>query len=366
MYPSGPSPLTTSMTNNYNTAAATGTSNYNDIMGAYKNEYGQVPAPTQFGYNRVDATRPGELNESYAALRGALPGYQEFANTGGYSPTDIQELRARGTSPIRAAYGNSMMQLDRARSLGGSAGAPNYIAALSKMQREQPGQMASAMTDVNARLAEDIRSGKLAGLGGMTQVGGQMGQLSSAEAGRQLQAAISNQGADLQSKGMTEESLMNNFRNKMGALGAMTSLYGTSPGMAGTFGNQVLGATGQENNYNLGLLNAQRGALNPASQGTPWWHTALKVAGTVAPYAAMAFSSRTLKEDIKPIRNAFSKKLKELPIYTWKYKGEDTTHMGPIAEEFKDKFGIGDGKTLHLADVMGVMLASRKEELANA
>ena len=31
-----------------------------------------------------------------------------------------------------------------------------------------------------------------------------------------------------------------------------------------------------------------------------------------------------------------------------------------MAEDFKRIFGVGDGKTLHLADVMGVTLAAAK------
>ena len=83
----------------------------------------------------------------------------------------------------------------------------------------------------------------------------------------------------------------------------------------------------------------------------------------MAPYVAMAASSRELKEDIEEVKDTskFAKYLKDIPLYTWKYKGDKTTHFGPIAEEFKDKFGIGDGKTLHLADVMGVTLAAAKE-----
>src|SRR5690606_15750616 len=113
------------------------------------------------------------------------------------------------------------------------------------------------------------------------------------------------------------------------------------------------------NQFGLGLLDAQLRGYGTPPGSEPWWKTALGVAGTVAPYAAIAFSSRELKEDIKPVKNTskFAKYLKELPLYTWKYKGDKVKHFGPIAEEFKKKFGIGDGKTLHLADVMGVVLA---------
>jgi len=134
-----------------------------------------------------------------------------------------------------------------------------------------------------------------------------------------------------------------------------------------------------------------------ANKGTPWWKTALHYAGVAAPYVAMAMSdqnqktdaqgipmddnlyaesSRYIKDHISPKHvgrgstksSPFTSKLKELQLYTWKYKDDPdkTTHFGPMAQEFKEKFNIGDGKTLHLADVMGVVLASQKEAVKDA
>jgi hypothetical protein len=181
--------------------------------------------------------------------------------------------------------------------------------------------------------------------------------------------------------------------------------------MSSMFGNQALNAWQQRagmeqsrNQFGMGLLDAQlRGfGAQEGAKGDPWWKTALHYAGVAAPYVAMAvsdqnqktdiqpvnqnnqnyqfgqvnfpqndfytWSSRTMKHNIKPVGRGstikgsnFTNKLKELQLYTWKYKGDDTTHFGPMAQDFKKKFGIGDGKTLHLADVMGVVLASQKE-----
>jgi hypothetical protein len=364
-----------------NRARDTNMADYSRIMGGYGDFTKNLGGPTKFSFNRVSARRPEELGEAYGYLREAVPGYRDFAATGGYSNSDIQELRARGISPIRAAYGNTMMELDRARALGGNAGAPNYIAALSRAQRELPGQMADAMTTVNAGLADSIRQGKLAGLAGLTGIGGTMGGLSSDEAGRMLQADLANQGADLQVQGMNEASLQNLRQMQLAGLSGQAGLYGTTPAMAATFGNQALNAwqnrIGMEDSrLNRGLgylgtqLDARRLTQQDEQQRTPWWKTALGVAGTVAPYAAMAFSSRNFKTDIKPSDKrevkGFAKALKNLPLYTWRYKGDDVRHFGPIAEEFKEKFGVGDGKTLHLVDVMGVMLAAGKEAVSHA
>lgn len=409
-------PISDNFMTNYNNAVGQNTQDYGNIMGAYQQFREGLGGPTKFSFDRVSAQRPKELGKAYGYLDEAMPGYRDFAATGGYSPQDIQELRARGVSPIRAAYGNTMMELDRARSLGGGGGAPNYIAAASRAQRDLPGQMADAMTTVNAGLADSIRQGKQFGLTGISNTGSTMGGLASSEAGRMLQAALANQGADLQSQQMGEQSLQNLRQMQLAGLGGQASLYGTTPGMSSMFGNQALNAWQQRagmeqarNQFGLGLLDAQLRGYGSQEQnkGTPWWQTALQVAGTAAPYVAMAASDRNIKQDIQPVNpnyqfgqvnlnqpstdnlftyssrlmkdnikpvgrsstikgSNFTKKLKDLQLYTWKYKGDDTTHFGPMAQDFKKKFGIGDGKTLHLADVMGVVLASQKEQVKNA
>lgn len=346
---------------------------YGDMMGNYRNMFSEISGrkPTQFNWERVNYTRPEELNEAYGYLREGAGGYRDFAKTGGYSEQDVNELRARGINPIRAAYGNTIRELSRANTLGG--GASNYIAARSRAQRELPQQMADAMTTVNANLADSIRQGKLAGLAGLSGIGGTMGGLSSDEAGKQLQAALANSQGSLQAAGMTEGAYNDWIGNRMGVLNAQGNLYGTTPGMANMFGSQALqgmGMRGQfesnRNNFGLGLIDANLRALGEQqqNQGQPWWKTALGIAGTVAPYAAMAFSDKNMKEEIsRPLdHKKVMKGIKKLNLHTWKYKGDDTTHMGPMAQEVKKHLGIGDGKTLHLADIMGVMLATAKAE----
>jgi hypothetical protein len=361
-----------SMMGNYNDAVTQNKADYGGMMGNYKDLYSKVSStqPTNFSFGHVSADRPAELGEAYGNLRSAGAGYQQFADTGGYSGQDIQELRARGISPIRAAYGNTMMQLDRARSLGGGdAGAPNYIAAASRAQRELPGQMADATTNVNAGLADAIRQGKLAGLGGLANVGGTMGGLSSEEASRILSANLANSQGNLQAAGMSEQSKQSQIANMLGTLQGQNSLYGTTPGMSSMFGNQALNSYGQRQagqannqNYGLGLIDSNLRAMQSKPQGTPWWSKALQVAGTAAPYIAMAASDKNIKHDIKPIdENKVRKGIKKLNLATWKYDGSDTTHMGPMAQDVKKHLGIGDGKTIHLADIMGVMLAVSKD-----
>lgn len=300
-------PQSQQMWNNYASGSGQNLEDYSNIMGGYRNFAANLPSPTKFTPQMVSASnvgvsRPEELTKAYGYLNQAAPGYTNFAETGGYSPTDIQELRARGTSPIRSAYSNAMMEMDRSRALGGSAGSPNYIAALSRMQRELPEQLSTATTNVNAELANAIRSGKLSGLAGLTGIGSEMGGMAGAESGRQLQAGIANQGAnlqagmanqnvDLQAQGMNEQALQSQRQAQLAALSGQSGLYGTTPGMASTFGNQALNAYGQRgqleqmrNQFGLGLLDTQIRGYGGQTAQPPMWQQIAGAAGSVIPY----------------------------------------------------------------------------------
>ncbi len=295
--------------NNYNQAIGQQMGNYSDIMNQYK-QFQQGLTPSTFNFQSVSANRPKELGKAYGYLDEAMPGYREFAKTGGYSPTDVQELRARGISPIRAAYGNTMMELDRARSLGGQSGTPNYIAALSRAQRELPGQMADAMTGVNAQLAQDIRQGRQFGLQGISNTGSTMGGLASSEAQRMLQAQMANQDADLRAQGMNEQSIQAMRQMQLASMGGQANLFGTTPGMSNMFGNQALNSWQQRmgmeqmrNQFGTDMMNTQlRGyAMQPPDQ--PWWQKALNIGGQIAPFALAPFTGGTSLMGAMPFSN---------------------------------------------------------------
>lgn len=82
-----------------------------------------------------------------------------------------------------------------------------------------------------------------------------------------------------------------------------------------------------------------------------------------------AFSSKAMKENRQTVNIPEMERLLDtLVIEKWSYKPEHELgtdmHIGPYAEDFQNLFGVGDGKTLALVDVMGVLLASMKGLLA--
>ncbi len=76
--------------------------------------------------------------------------------------------------------------------------------------------------------------------------------------------------------------------------------------------------------------------------------------------SASLISHSSFKENIAPAIKILDK-LKQLQINTWHYKGDSVKHIGPMAEQFRELFGVGDGVTINLIDVVGVLLGSMKE-----
>jgi len=105
-----------------------------------------------------------------------------------------------------------------------------------------------------------------------------------------------------------------------GAIGAGTpQLFDPAVGLN-------LGAAQRSNQLAAATANAQASAArNAGIMGAVG-----KVAGAAVP---LMFSDRRLKTDIAKVGET----KKGLPIYTYKYKGDDTTQMGVMAQDVEKK-----------------------------
>jgi Chaperone of endosialidase len=78
--------------------------------------------------------------------------------------------------------------------------------------------------------------------------------------------------------------------------------------------------------------------------------------------ALVTTSTRDAKKDIVPVdTQAIYARLKALPIATWSYKQDPSTvvHLGPMAEDFYDAFGLGStNKGISVLDASTVALAA--------
>jgi hypothetical protein len=75
-----------------------------------------------------------------------------------------------------------------------------------------------------------------------------------------------------------------------------------------------------------------------------------------------SMSDRNAKENLAPVdAQAVLDKVTALPLTTWNYKSQDATvrHLGPMAQDFKAAFGLGETETgITSVDADGVALAA--------
>lgn len=192
-------------------------------------------------------------------------GFTEFSNTGGYSPTDIANMRARGVSPVRAAYANAQREIGRQRSLQGGY-SPGAFTMMGRMAREQGQTSADAIQNVEAGLAEARNKGRLSGLTGMSDIEKQRlaADLDVAKFNAQAKMSAAASGSAAAGANADRAAAANaaNMADRFKALTGMTTLYGTNPGMAETFGNQAINLAGQGGTFGLGMLGQQNATAN--------------------------------------------------------------------------------------------------------
>lgn len=191
---------------------------------------------------------------------------QQFANasqSGGYSPEDLQNIRARGISPIRSIYANAQRGIEHDRTLQGGY-SPNFNAASVKMAREMSEQLASASTAVEADIADRVAKGKATSLSGYAQLATESDRsrnaadsqnASSVNNANQFNASAVNtvnaQNAAAQASANALNASMpvdyananNTTKNStnnlgLGAVNGMVNLYGTTPANASLYGAQ--------------------------------------------------------------------------------------------------------------------------------
>ena len=141
----------------------------------------------------------------------------------------------------------------------------------------------------------------------------------------------------------------------LGLLGAQTQgQFGLSSAISGFQAPRLAGRT------------TRTETIDPVGQfgrGVDIFGTLLGQAGAAS--AGAGQSSKDVKTNKRPIDDALMlEKIEDLDIERWNYRDdpEAREHIGPYAEDFREKFEVGDpsGKTIHLLDASGVALAGVK------
>lgn len=169
----------------------------------------------------------GASNGRGGAIDKAISGYGQFADTGGFSPQDISNIRARAIAPIRSMADRNTQEIERQAAIRGQGNSPNTAAAIAKTARDANYAAGDVATNAEAMIAQLMQQGKLYGLGGLSSTG------------------LSDQSNTTSNRGLDLSAINSATGNQLSALGGKTSLYGTTPGLTNTFGNQLIASAGQ-------------------------------------------------------------------------------------------------------------------------
>lgn len=87
-----------------------------------------------------------------------------------------------------------------------------------------------------------------------------------------------------------------------------------------------------------------------------------KKAAGIGAIGSLFSSASRLKENIEMVEpDDVLAKLSGMSVYEWSYIDDDTRHIGPMAEDFRAAFNLGDGPdTIHVVDAFGTMMAALK------
>lgn len=183
-------------------------SNFANASGQQMGDYGNI----------MDRYKSLADSSGRQGVNDAMGTFGSIATTGGFNEDAI---RARALAPTRAVFDRARSELDRSRSLGGAS--PNYAAAVAKLTRDRAYGLSDASVNVEGMMEELKARNRLAAAQGLVGAGN---------------AAF----------GMDES-----IPRGMGAL------YGTSPGMIGTTGNQLLGSLGNQNQISQNMIQGRLG-----------------------------------------------------------------------------------------------------------
>ncbi len=254
---------------NYKAAANTQAADYDKIMAQYDamiKQFASNPSGPRGVEFKSVAPQTANYQQSPDVTR-SLGDLSNLSDTGGYSDEDIANLRERAISPTRSIYANAQQNVERNKALSGGY-SPNFNAVQAKLARDESAQIGDITTNANAGIAQNVASNRLAASG---VYAGAAGSANSAQAAADARnAEIVNQVNQFNSQGATQTGMFNSqtaldnskFRSGtvLNAIGGKASLYGTSPALTKTFGDQVVQASqlgqGQQqlNNQKLNLI----------------------------------------------------------------------------------------------------------------
>lgn len=296
------------------------------INGALNSAAGQMERIGQQNQvaNHAQAVRSGAYGGDRQAVQDSMNNYNTQVGIGNMYSQGLQSAVNQAGQQFTADQGQSLtaQQANNSTALAGfNANTGQFNTDQNRMLAAGTG-MANLGSQAQTMNTNDInnlqRSGALQQQQGQNSINAQVGQFQ-----QQFQQPYTNQ------------ALLNSTNQSITPAvgGGTTTNTGQAPNV---FGSVLGGATAGAGIYGM-------------SQGT----------GT------SALSSRSYKEGgVVVDEDHILDGIISLPIEKWRYRSHiephQPDHIGTYAEEFKNAFGVGDGKSIPYADALGVLMAGTK------
>lgn len=223
----------------YNSALEQTGEDYDSLMGQYKQLSSMGRPSSSLAYSPISPTfanyTPGS---NFTDLR-------NIASTGGLSGGEIADIRARDIAPIRSIYASGQRELERQKNLAGGY-SPNFGAASAKMARDMSSIIGDRTSASNANIAELTSRNKLAAATSLSPLEARnnelMNRLNEVNASASNRANEFNAATALQYQRDANANQQNDFENILRGIQGQQSVYGQTPGLMNTLGNQTLNA----------------------------------------------------------------------------------------------------------------------------
>jgi hypothetical protein len=205
--------------------------------------------------------------------------FKDFAETGGWSPEDMANFRARASAGIPEMYGNLRNEVMRGKAVQGGYG-PGYSESLSQMGRDRARSLGEANLGAETSLANSIRQGRM--WGGEAGRGAATGELGQMMGGRKELDSIAQRIAEMNRSAGGGFSPLDAMRMKLGLIDQTTGLASSTGGDL-PYGSAWGGALGGRAGTDIGYAGAM------PQKGPSFWD---KMLGAAVPVAA-AYAGRS-------------------------------------------------------------------------
>lgn len=267
-----------------------------DILNKYNDLYSGVGSDSGGGgggYTSPAISTLPTTKLTYADPRfnEAREGFKNFADTGGFTPGESADFRARGTATLPAFYEGLKTQMGAAnRAAGGNVG---FNSQMSKLAREQAYGGQRVASETEADLADRIRSGKEYGLSGVSSLDeSKIGRETDVEKERNAEQLRQNEEArneQLRQEQYAQQSAANanagRNRNAERDFSERMAILDAQRGLRGEQGTDL-----PYYNQELAGINSGTNATANRVQEQSWVDSATGLIGAIAPAAAAAFT----------------------------------------------------------------------------